>query len=232
MVATLTTNLLNPATQNRVADLLGEGVTLAAIATWADEIRSIRPNTGPWHTVNIPREVAGYDPLRDCKDGCVASAIDQALRLLQDESKGRAVRAEALRWVVHLVADLHQPLHAIADRRGHTYMSVRFFGRQTNLHRLWDEDLIDYVYLDPTVLQQQVQAVLQTGTWQARAGGGPQAWAEETHRTARDAGFVFPANPEIDARYVEKALPVIHEQLAKAAVRLAWALNQAFANSF
>ena len=65
------------------------------------------------------------------------------LHLLQDPSKDRTVREEALRWVVHFVADLHQPLHVVGEDRGGNDVLVRFPGRHTNLHRLWDGDLID-----------------------------------------------------------------------------------------
>ncbi len=105
-------------------------------------------------------------------------------------------------------------------------MLVQFNGRQTNLHRLWDGDLIDRAYPNAAVLQERVLAVLQASNWRAWQVGRPQDWAEETHRVAEEAVYLFPSSREIDARYVEKALPVIHEQLAKAAVRLAWVLNR------
>ena len=143
-------------------------------------------------------------------------------------SKDRAVREEALRWVVHFVADLHQPLHVVGEDRGGNDVLVQFMGRQTNLHRLWDGDLIDHAYPNAVALYKPVQAVLQTATV---AGLGrvvvPEDWAMETHRVAQEAVYLFPDSREIDDRYLEKALPVIHEQLAKAAVRLAGVLNRA-----
>jgi len=78
------------------------------------------------------------------------------------------------------------------------------------------------------MLQDLVLATLQTANWHAWQGGRPLDWAEETHRVAIQGVYRFPASGEIDERYVEKALPVIQEQLAKAAVRLAWVLNRAF----
>ena len=105
-------------------------------------------------------------------------------------------------------------------------MIVQFNGRQTNLHRLWDVDLIERAYPSQTVLQEQVMATLQTANWRAWQAGRPQDWAEETHRVAVEAVYLFPSSRVIDERYVEKALPVIQEQLAKAAVRLAGVLNR------
>ena len=226
VVANLATSLLTPEARSQVTDLLGPNVTLAAIATWADEVRSSRPNTGPWHYVNLPRDATSYDPVRDCARGCVVSAIERSRRLLQDPSKERTVREEALRWVVHFVADLHQPLHVVADDRGGNDVLLRFMGRQTNLHRLWDGDLIDHTYPNAAALYKPVQAVLQTATWQVWAEGQPEDWGLETHRVAQEAVYLFPDSRVIDERCVEKALPVIHEQLAKAAVRLAGVLNR------
>jgi hypothetical protein len=123
VVATLATSMLTPEARNQVTELLGPNVTLATISTWADEVRPSRPHTAPWHYVNIPRDATSYNAGRDCRRGCVVSTIEQSLRVLQDPSKGRAVREEALRWVVHFVADLHQPLHAIADDRAATTSS-------------------------------------------------------------------------------------------------------------
>lgn len=174
VVASLATNLLTPEAQSQVADLLGPGVTLADISIWGDEVRSSRRNTGPWHYVNIPRGASGYNAQRDCSRGCVVSAIEQSLRLLRDPAKGRAIRQEALKRVVHLVADLNQPLHAIADDRGGNDVLVQFTGRQTNLHGLWDGDLIDRAYPDASALQGQVLAVLQAGDWRGWQEGRPQ----------------------------------------------------------
>lgn len=97
----------------------------------------------------------------------------------------------------------------------------------TNLHRLWDGDLIDAAYPNATALYKPVQAVLQTDQGRAWESGGPADWAMETHRVARETVYLFPASREIDDRYLEKAIPVIHEQLAKAVVRLAWLVNRA-----
>jgi hypothetical protein len=90
-----------------------------------------------------------------------------------------------------------------------------------------DVDLIERAYPNAVALYKPTQVLLQTATGQAWATGQPAEWANETHRVATEAVYLFPATREIDERYVEKALPVIHEQLPKAAVRLAWVLNRA-----
>ena len=220
VVATLAMSLLTPDARTQIADLLGPNATLAEISTWADQVHSSRQNTGPWHYVNLPRDAAAYNAARDCARCCVVSAIEQSLRLLQDTSTDRAVREEAIRRVVHVLADRHQPLQVVGEDRGGNHVLVQFIGHQTNLHRLWDGDLIDHAYPNATALHKPVQAVLQTAQWQAWVSGGPADWAMEPHRVALEADYLFPDNRVIDERYLEKVLPVLHEQLAKAAMRL------------
>ncbi len=89
VVASIGEDLLPPEARREATNLLDPGTTLADISTWADEVRSSRPNTGPWHYVNIPRGAAGYNAQRDCGRGCVVSAIEQSLRLLQDPPRAR-----------------------------------------------------------------------------------------------------------------------------------------------
>jgi len=227
-VALAAATLLAPEAKVKVADLLGPATTLADVADWADEIRPTRPETDPWHYVNIPRNAARYNAARDCRRGCVVSALRHFLRVLEDRGKGRADRQEALRWVVHLVADIHQPLHAVNDHdRGGNDVAVRFFGLPSNLHQLWDSGIIDRTYADPGALLVQVLARITLSdrrTWEV---GRPEEWVDESHRAAVETAYAIPSTGEIDSPYVAKALPVIQQQLAKAAVRLAWTLNKA-----
>jgi hypothetical protein len=145
-VATLAATLPSTKAQAQVTGLLEPGTTLADISTRADDIRPPRANTGPWHSVNIPRDASGHNAQRDCGRGRGVSAIEQSPRLLQDTSNDRAVRHEGLKSLVHFVADLHQPPHAIGDERGGNDGIVQFNGRRTNLHPHWDVDLIELAY--------------------------------------------------------------------------------------
>ena len=91
---------------------------LADVSIWADEIRPQRPETAPWHFGDIPIHPpagtpAAYDAARDCPQGdCVVAAIERFAAVLRDNDAAPRRRLEALKWVVHLIADIHQPLHA------------------------------------------------------------------------------------------------------------------------
>ncbi len=115
--------------------------TLSSISTWADEHRS--PATAAWHYVNFPKNSCSYFAERDCPDGkCVVAAIGRQRDTLASTATDE-VRLRALKYLVHLVADVHQPLHAGygEDRGGNSYQ-LQAFMRGTNLHAFWDSGLI------------------------------------------------------------------------------------------
>ena len=124
---------------------LESGATMASVSTWADESRS--PSTSAWHYVNLPRDGSAactYDADRSCIDGhCVVDAMERQAAVLSSKAPD-AARLKALKYLIHFVADVHQPLHGgFADDRGGNQFQVQAFGKGTNLHALWDSGLID-----------------------------------------------------------------------------------------
>jgi len=123
VIANLAQSRLSPQARKGVAALL-HGATLASVSTYADNYRNNHPETARWHFVNIPLTADHYDPARDCalspQGDCIIAAIDRFSAILADASRPDDERAEALKFLVHFVADLHQPLHATTnnDRGG------------------------------------------------------------------------------------------------------------------
>jgi nuclease S1 len=144
VVANLAYAQLTAKAKTEVGRLLAfePGATLASISIWADETRN--RTTAPWHYVNFPRDTCTYAAQRDCPDGqCVVGAIERQLAVLASEAPGEK-RLNALKYVVHFVADVHQPLHAgYADDRGGNRYQLQTFGRGANLQALWDTALIE-----------------------------------------------------------------------------------------
>ena len=120
IIAAIAADELTPVAKRQIEQLLGSPDAsrgMIEASTWADEIRSSRPQTASWHFVDIPIGSAGYDYLRDCiRQNCVVSQIDRVERALADKRVLASGRAEALRFLIHFVGDVHQPLHA-ADNR-------------------------------------------------------------------------------------------------------------------
>lgn len=137
---------LSPAARTEVERLLAlePGATLASVSTWADEVRS--PTTAAWHYLNFPRDAdCRYDGDRMClQENCVVGAIARQLVVLASDAPDER-RLLALKYVVHFVGDVHQPLHAgFADDRGGNTHQLQAFGRGTNLHALWDSAMLQH----------------------------------------------------------------------------------------
>ena len=119
LVALIAEEHLTPAARAAVKELLdGGNISDAEVASWADEIRRERRETSPWHYVNIPHDADHFDRARDGRDGDnIIDAIQRETKVLADKTQPREKRVEALKFVVHLIGDLHQPLHCV-DRNG------------------------------------------------------------------------------------------------------------------
>ena len=143
-VARLAELRLTPHTRAAVRSILG-GQSLADASVWADNIRNYRHDADPLHYVNIPLADTVYVPEKHCPRGrCIIAAIEQERRLLADPAASPDDRAEALRFLVHFMGDLHQPLHVSNNGdRGGNQRAVTLLGSPTDLHKVWDGELID-----------------------------------------------------------------------------------------
>lgn len=230
IIAELALGRLSPAVANETRRLLG-GQDIADIASWADQVRSQMPNTGPWHYVDIEITDSSYVPARDCKEGaCVIAAIETELAILADRGRPDSARATALKFVVHFVGDLQQPLHAgeRADKGGND-VKVTFQGKLTNLHSLWDSGmLLSFGLTDAAIVQQLTDEIHRRTDIAKLSGGSVVSWAMESHDIARDVVYRnLPNSLEITQAYVDAARPVILERLLRGGVRLAAALERA-----
>lgn len=254
IVATLAASRLTPAAKAEVAELLApepRGRTLAAVSMWADAVRFRQyPETYRWHFVNIPLARDRYDPARDCrplpgKGDCVIAALGRMRDVLADRGRRPAERAEALKFVVHLAADLHQPLH-VAERDGDgggNAVRVRWMGewerggrgrRPWTLHAVWDSGLIRETGRSATAYVRHLETSLAAEDERALARGGIVDWAMEAHAVARAevyrdaAGRALPARgARLGRDYFTARIGAVDRQLARAGVRLARLLNDA-----
>lgn len=223
---------LTPAAREQVSRLLGGSMMMVHDANWADEIRDDHPETGPWHYVDIPLAAASYDAQRDCGDGgCVVAQIDRAARILADHREPDGSRAQALRFLIHFVADVHQPLHAETnDDKGGNQVHVRIGRMRANLHKVWDADVADPLGPDADAAADDIARGITADQRKAWQAGPPSRWANESHAIARE--HIYP--PLAGARdvrlprdYAFREAPLARILLAKAGVRLAWLLNRA-----
>ncbi len=248
-VAEVATARLTKTTRRHVRELLGND-DLAAISSWADEIRAQRPETFGWHFVNIPMNARGFSEARDCyrpdeeptgtapdHHNCIVDRIEIFQRVLADKSESQANRVEALKFLVHFVADIHQPLHAIGEARGGNDIHISEFGSSRcgngscNLHSAWDTGLIEHAIglgappfgsLNyPAVLENMIEV----RNLRARATGTPEQWANESFHLAHQ--IWLSDGGSVDEAYYRKNIGPLDERLALAGLRLAALLNRA-----
>jgi hypothetical protein len=247
LVGDLAQRHLTAAANAQVAELLaGEPEpSLAGVASWADTLRKSNPEsykkTERWHYLNFPAGTCAYRPQRDCPDGnCVVGQIERQRAILADRTQPLQARREALKFLVHFVGDVHQPLHASnrKDKGGNDFqISLRTDLRPsidaqknyvdgvmgTNLHSVWDYYLLASEGLSNTQYADRLSAL----PWPPKLPGksvDPAAWAVESCKLI-DAQHLYPKSHKLDSRYLDAQRPLAERQLRVAAKRLADLLN-------
>ena len=234
---------LSPQAAEAIDELL-DGRSLADVSVWADEVRPDRQETAPLHYVNAARGVVR--PRAEdlaLEQGNVYSAVLGYAELIVDETKSIDQRREALKFFVHFVGDLHQPLHAgFADDRGANDFAVLYQGEPSSLHRYWDTQILDHYAARysseqlAAILHQQHRGML--AEWVSLQA--PADWVTEARGIIFAGVYPMPqvdqSHPDVegevavlDEQYREVWLPVAEKQLVRAGVRMAHALNRLFA---
>jgi hypothetical protein len=241
IVADIATSRLTPVTKKNLQLLLG-AESLASIASWADAVRKERDESNNWHFVDIPKDAPGFSQERDCfrpqdkhKDAqidhhnCVVDRIEIFQKILADENASSKDRLEALKWIVHFVGDLHQPLHAIDEARGGNDIKLPAFGSlkcgdyDCNLHWTWDSLLLEHTGETEEAYVARLNTLIEKKHLEKQAGGTAVDWANESHVQARH--LVAPRPTAIDEAYYKANIELVDEKLALAGIRLARLLN-------
>ena len=235
VVAALAQRHLSPAAEAEVEHLLAlEHVTaLADVASWPDQMQddpayqTLWKQTRRLHYINFRGGPScDYVPPRDCRDGeCVVAALPHYIAILGDKSQPDATRLQALKFVVHFVGDIHQPLHSgYRDDLGGNKFQVQFEGKGSNLHRVWDSGMLYTTGLHWQAYARKLDAEGPVALPPPIAPlDNPYAqWAEESCRITKD---IYPSTHKIGQAYVDAELPVAERQLRIAGRRLAEVLN-------
>ena len=238
---------LTPAANAQVAELLqGEAEpSLAGVASWADTLRKSNPEnykrTERWHYINFPAKTCAYRPQRDCPDGnCVVAQIERQRAILADRTRTVAARRDALKFLVHFVGDVHQPLHNSnrKDKGGNDFqVSLRtnlvptgelakdYAGgvMGTQLHSVWDYYLLASEGLSPQLYADRLAA----RPWPPKPIAkslNPADWSVESCKLI-DAQRLYPKTHKMDRSYLDAQRPLAERQLQVAAKRLSDLLN-------
>ena len=204
---------------------------LAHGAIWPDHEGEKLRDMDPLHYVSFTPQDNYYIQSRNCPDrNCIVEAIRWYRRVMVDEEAPLNLRRIALRFVAHLVGDIHVPLHAGHRKdRGGTDIYVKFRGERVRLHKLWDVKIIEAKEQGTSAeIAARLDESLTTAQRQAWKSGTVAEWAEDSLKLARAYAYDLPKTGIITDEYVRRALPVIRRRLAQGGVRLAWILNEDF----
>lgn len=234
ITAMIAENHLTPQARAAVKQILGNE-SLADVSTWADEIKSdsLYRQTAAWHFLNLPLGLSYQDFVKAVNSQSkenIASAIQKAEVTLSDPKSSLADKREALKFVIHLVGDAHQPMHVSrAEDKGGNTIQVRFDGKGTNLHSLWDSKLIDHEGLSETNLVKQLEAGIKPGDVSILQADKPSKWLYESYSAATTIYSDVAKDNSISEEQYKRYIKVVHERLISGGIRLAGVLNSIFA---
>jgi hypothetical protein len=234
VVAKMAQGRLTPEAESAVRSLLGPGATLAEVSAWADEQRE-EQGSELWHFVNVPIAQARYSPKYCSPRGCVVSKTEEFSRVLRDPSARKPDKRRALKFLIHFIADLHHPLH-VGDNndRGGNRLQVTFFGTGSNLHKVWDSQIMARHTTNEQVWLWDFNYLANPRMAAEWSKGAPADWATESLEIARTAyclpgsGQPMKSGTRLGNDYYRIALTLVQKQLAKAGIRTAWTLNEIF----
>jgi hypothetical protein len=217
-----------------VHELIGD-TTLSEISTWPDEVRS-QPayrHTGPWHYINLPLGLSHADfetKVKGMTQDNVYSALEQQEQTMGSTTSTHAEKVEALKYIVHFVGDLHQPMHVSREEdKGGNTIQLNYNGNGTNLHSLWDSKLIDRQGLTYEQMSEKYDHATpaQIRQWQ---GDPVLEWIWESYQVSSKLYAEVDAmkSRAIDDKYYQEHIGILEERIEKAGIRLAGVLNVIF----
>src|SRR4029079_4669898 len=235
VVAAIADTQLSGLARAQVEQILGRGESLDEAPNWPDEMRSApgpfwQKTATPWHYVTLNGIIYDHTP----PEGDALEALKHFSGILKSPNASREDKQTALRFIVHLVGDLHQPLHVgkCCDKGGND-VKVSWFGKATNLHAVWDSQLLDEEQLSFTELAAKLErhiSPLEVVKWW---DANPRDWITESAEL-RDTLYPPPAKPrvgendndqpllpELSYSYVYKFTPLMEQRLSQGGVRLA-----------
>lgn len=218
---------LNSRAQIKIDGIL-EGQSLAQVSNWMDNIKSDPgfDSLRAWHYVSIPDGMK-YEESKKNTQGDLITACEKMISALKSGELNSEQEAIHLKILVHLVGDLHQPLHiGRADDRGANDIKVEFFWKSSNLHRVWDSEMIDSKQYSYTELADVVSNITHDDFQKAQAG----SIRDRAHEAMQYRAMIYdlPEDKKIGYEYRYKTWPLMKNQLAKGGIYLARILNEIY----
>lgn len=232
MVADIATRHLTPDAHQQLLKMT-QGKGLSSLATWADHIRKQDKwrHTAPWHYINIDDNQTWQTVERSSK-GDVITALEHFEAVLKEQTSNQEQRWQALAFYIHFVADIHQPLHVgYAHDKGGNAVNIIFDGKLSNLHRVWDSQLLSHLSKDE---YNQLINHIGSSDIQQWQGKSYYEWADES-KTLRQQAYQFQASTsnkaQLSEAYIANNKKVVSMRIQQAGIRLAEKLNLLLQNA-
>ncbi len=217
---------LDKSTKQHLDELL-DYQTLAMASTFSDEIKydDQYDKFKPWHYVNMPLD-GTYETSEKNPEGDMVTGIAYCKQVITDKNSSKEDKAFYLKFLIHLIGDMHQPMHlGLLEDRGGNDFDVQWFYRDTNLHKVWDSQMLDgynmsyseYVDNAYYLSKKEIKAIEK---------GDVLDWISETHKLTVDIYNYTEEGENLRSEYSFKYLKIARLQMQKAGIRLAKVLNE------
>lgn len=232
VIATIAERYLSSTARKEIAGILGVE-TIAEASNWPDFMRSDpsafwQQTASPWHYVTVPTGKT-YAEVGAPPEGDAVTALQSFSTTVASPSASRTDKQLALRFIIHIVGDLHQPLHAgNGTDKGGNDIRVTFNGRPTNLHALWDSGLVDEEQLSYSEMSAWLARRTTRTNAMAWGNAEPIVWIAES-AALRDRIYPAAGETALGYAYIFQHQREVEDRLAQGGVRLAAYLNQLFA---
>jgi hypothetical protein len=240
-IAYIAQGRLTPAVLLKIHAIIDREDDLAKIANWADEMRDFQPETKSWHYIDLPirQNLQAGDVHNFCpRNDCVIAQIQISKGVLTDPSQSQREKLRALKFLVHFVGDLHQPLHTADDGdHGGNDKTIRFQEEPMKLHGLWDDLIEKQATENPSKFATELASKITAAKVHQWLEGDEITWALEGYKIAKEQIYKnYPPGPQdltnvnLGNAYYKQMRPIVEEQLQKASVRLTKILQEIFGN--
>jgi len=238
VTALIALHYLHPDVAKKVSDLLAADTDtdiphdLLGASVWPDVFRAEgHRETASWHFIDVELEQPGVDMMANCpRQTCVIAKIDEFEHQLKDPNVTGEDRVRAVKFLVHFIGDLHQPLHVGEHHdKGGNDVRVQYFGRRERLHAIWDTGIIERIDPNEQTFATKLIGEITPQEIEDYKQGSTIDWANQSFRLAKSIVYAdLPAGDPIiiGDEYQKMAAPVVEMQLKRAGIRIATVLNQ------
>lgn len=225
VVGTIADNYLKSSTKRKIRKLL-KRKSLAFVSTYADEIKSDKRYNEfyTWHYVNMPID-GTYEASTKNPKGDLVTGIEYCKKIIQDKNSSDDDKAFYLKLLIHLIGDLHQPMHiGQQEDKGGNDIKLQWMYKDSNLHRVWDSEIINSFDMSYSELAENAD-VLTKKEVAAIQEGSIINWVNETHTLTQKIYASAKADENLRYRYSYEFLGTVRTQLQIGGIRLAKVLN-------